>query len=106
MTSTSLFVSSGLEDVSIGSVGTSPVALVAADPGRRYLFIHNPQAIFLGIAPTGTSPAVTSNVGTAGTLIIPPYSSLVFEASYMATNGWSVVADSGAGNVVTVYVGH
>lgn len=83
----------------IGTITSSSKQILPADPTRRYLLIHNPNSVNIGLTFDGTAV-----IGAEGTATLFPGGTLVFESNTGSTNAWSAVADSGSQSI-TVWIG-
>lgn len=101
MTTSGDVVTKTITNQSIATVGTSPIALIAADPNRRYLLIHNPSdTIKIAIAP----PGVTAAINGAGGITLLPYGTFWCENNFDPTCAFTVISSGGSNNPVTVWV--
>jgi hypothetical protein len=80
----------------VGLTNVSATQIVAANPTRRGLIIHNPNTVTMWIAPLGSGNAPTA--GGAGSFAIVAMADRIFLGDYRATCGWAAIMASGAGN--------
>lgn len=84
-------------------VGTTPIALIESNPGRKLLIIYNASGVFIGYAPRGIVPSVNaSGNGGIGTTVLGPNQGIILDTAPVPTNAFDVVAESGSSNHVTV----
>lgn len=102
MTSLGSVISKTLVDGgSINTLGTSPVTVIAADPNRRYLSIHNPNdTAKIAIA----IPGQTAAINGAGAITLLPYGTFWAESNFDPTCAFTAVASAGSSSI-TIWVG-
>lgn len=98
----------GLTNRSI-TAGLAADATIAANHGRRYLFIQNLHAtakLYVRIDQTTKAggTATVAVAGAAGTIMIVPGGSLVFEDTLIPTGALSIISDT-ATTPVTILEG-
>ena len=84
---------------SSASLTTASLTIVAANPARKYLLIHNPSAVNYGCSFGGTAA-----IGATGTVTLVPNQTLTIENSFIYTGALNCIAASGT-NTIVVYEG-
>jgi hypothetical protein len=95
-------------DRSIGTVSNTASVLMAASPGRTYLMIFNPSAIYMAFSLDGVVPSVNgSGVGGAGSVVLAPGQGIVLGGGHDSNNPPSnvvnIISASGSNLNVTAW---
>jgi hypothetical protein len=89
----------GLKNYSITVGSVTADTTVTQNVGRRYLFLQNLHAtakVYLRIdqTTTGGGTAVTAVAGAAGTIMLGPGDSMVWETTFIPTGALSIISDT------------
>lgn len=86
-------------DKSVSNVGTSSAQVIAAETGRRYIYIHNPGTADIYIS-LDTTPAV---VAGAGAIKLSPGGTFWNDCQAIASNAFNAIASTGSSNPLTIW---
>jgi hypothetical protein len=90
------------------TVGTGSAQVIPANPARRRITFHNPNATAkIAICPTLGRTAITCAVGGAGSFTLLPYDRVTFDpptaagSSGAVSTAWNAISDTG-GSALTI----
>lgn len=85
-------------------VSTTPISMIGTNPNRNSLLVQNNSGVYVAFAPPGITPSVdAAGNGGVGSVVLAPGAGLLYDiVPAVPTNSFTIVAESGSGNNVTV----